>query len=340
MEKYDIEHDPLPAEKFIELVIKTLSQCKKITNIIDFDDMIYFPFIFNISIGKSDYIFIDEAQDMSFSQLILALSAAHQNSRVFIFLDDRQAIYGFRGVDIESVNSILDRLNPTKLALPISYRCPRKIVYLAQKLVPDIEVAPNAIDGEINHILQDELLKYVKVGDYIISRTNAPLVKNCLLLLKNKIPANIQGRDIGSNLLYFIKKSKAKTIEKFLEFLEKWKQSEIKRLTIEKKDLTICVDKSETLSALCEDCGSIKELKEKIEKLFDDVEDKDKVLLGTTHRLKGKESNNVFMLKWTYRPGEDLQENNLYYVALTRCKNKLYFVYKDNKYLQFDNKPT
>lgn len=334
--KYDIDYAPFEIDKFVSIIIQVLGLCKKKTNIIDFDDMIYFPFVYNINIGKWDVIFIDEAQDMSYSMLIMALSAARQDSRIFIFLDDRQAIYGFRGCDIESVNSILGKLNPTKLSLPISYRCPQNVVKLAQKIVPDIQVAPNAIEGNVEDILLEDILKKVKRGDYIISRTNAPLVKICLSLLRNNIPANIQGRDIGSNLIFFIKRSKAKTIDIFLEYLVKWRDAEIKRLTAEKKDLLICIDKAETLSSLCEDCLSIKDLKAKIERLFDDKDDKNIVLLGTTHKLKGMEADNVFLLRWTYRPCCDGQESNVYYVGITRAKKNLYLVYKDKKYIRND----
>lgn len=329
MDKYGIEYFPFTREDFANTVIKILGQCKKQTTIIDYDDMIYFPFVYGLSLGKYDYIMIDEAQDMSYSQLLLALSAVKENSRVFVFLDDRQAIYGFRGCDIESVRTILEKLNPTTLSLPISYRCPKLVVYEAQKIVPDIQAAPNAIDGKIEELKLDKLLNNVKGGDYIISRTNAPLIKLCLSLLKNGTPANIQGRDIGSNLSAFIKKSKAKTIDKFLEYVEEWKQKETKRLAAEKKDLTVCIDKAETLVNLCDGCKTIKDLKANIEKLFDEVEDKDKVLLGTTHRLKGKEADRVFMLTWTYRKGANEEENNLYYVCISRSKKELYMVRKN-----------
>ena len=330
MDKYDIDPSPFERDKFAQIIVKVLGLCKKQTNIIDFDDMIYLPFVYNISIGKWDYVFLDEAQDMSFSQLVMTLSAAKQDGRIFVFLDDRQAIYGFRGADIESVREILDKLKPTTLSLPISYRCPKSTIELAQRIVPDIQAAPNAIEGNVDDISPEEMLKCVQIGDYIISRTNAPLVKYCLALLKRSIPANIQGRDIGSNLQWFVKKSKAKTIEKFLEYLEKWKQSEIKRLTVERKDLGVCIDKAETLSNLCEGCFSIKDLKDNIAKLFNDVENNGKVLLGTTHRLKGKQSNNVFLLRWTYRPGASEQEDNCYYIGITRNLQKLYMVNKYN----------
>src|SRR5271157_1420714 len=56
MDKYSIECGILAREEFVKNVIKTLSECKKITSIVDFDDMIYFPFVYNLSIGKYDYI--------------------------------------------------------------------------------------------------------------------------------------------------------------------------------------------------------------------------------------------------------------------------------------------
>lgn len=330
MDKYGIECFPLEREEFAKTIIRVLGECKKQTIIIDYDDMIYFPFVYGLSIGKYDYIMIDEAQDMSYSQLLLALSAARENSRIFVFLDDRQAIFGFRGCDIDSVRIILDKLNPTKLSLPISYRCPKQVIYMAQELVPDIQAAPNAIDGTIEKIPLNDVLRKVKVGDYIISRTNAPLIKLCYSLLKMGIPANIQGRDVGSNLMAFIKKSKAKTIPKFVEYLAKWREQETQRLIAEKKDLTVCIDKTETLSNLCEGCATIKDLKNNIEKLFDDIEDeKGKVLLGSTHRLKGKEADRVFMLTWTYRKGSNEEESNLYYTAITRAKQSLFLVSKN-----------
>lgn len=329
IDKYDIECYPYEQEDYAHKIIKLLAACKKMTAIIDYNDMIYFPFVYGLNIGTYDYILIDEAQDLNYAQLCLALTAAHKHSRIFVFLDDWQAIFGFTGCDIQSVNAIIDRLEPTKLSLPISYRCPQKVIKLAQELVSDIQMAPNAIEGKIEALKYDQLLNKVKGGDYIISRTNAPLIRLCLNLLKMGVPANIQGRDIGSNLTAFIKKSKAKTIEQFISYLEKWKNNEIKRLAAEKKDITVCVDKAETLSNLCDGCDTIRDLQDNIEKLFDDVQDKDKVLLGTTHRLKGKETNRVFMLEWTYRKGTGAEEDRIYYVAITRAKRELYFV---NKY--------
>lgn len=184
----------------------------------------------------------------------------------------------------------------------------------------------------------DDLLKTVKPGDYVISRTNAPLIKHCMFLLKNGIPANILGRDVGANLHWFIKKSKAKNINKFIEYVNSWREIELKRLLSERRDPSATLDKAECLLNLCEGVLTIKDLKETIDSLFSDVSDNKKVLFGTTHKMKGKETDRVFMLADTYRygPGVEGEESNLYYVCITRARKALYIVRKPNKFAAYD----
>jgi DNA helicase-2/ATP-dependent DNA helicase PcrA len=162
-----------------------------------------------------------------------------------------------------------------------------------------------------------------------------------MALLKAGVPANIQGRDVGANLLYFIKKSKAKDIVAFTKYVNNWRETEIKRLVSEKKDPIACVDKAECLLNLCEGVTTIKDLKETIDKLFNDVDDNNKVMLSTTHKAKGLERDRVFVLLNTYRygPGVEGEEANLYYVAVTRSKSELYLVKKASKYADYDDKP-
>jgi superfamily I DNA/RNA helicase len=161
-----------------------------------------------------------------------------------------------------------------------------------------------------------------------------------MALLKANVPANIQGRDVGANLQYFIKKSKAKTINKFIEYVNNWREQEVERLMSEKKDTSAAIDKAECLLNLCEGTLTIKDLKETIDRLFDDVDDNKKVILSTTHKAKGLERDRVFILVNTYRygPGVIGEEANLWYVAVTRCIKELYLVRKQSKYTPFDNK--
>jgi hypothetical protein len=248
------------------------------------------------------------------------------------------SIYQFRGADSDAIPNFINKLKAKTLPLSLTYRCPKKVVKLAQEIVPDITAYDKSEEGEIVDIDYSEMLKQVKPGDFVLSRTNAPLIKYCLALLKLGVPANIQGRDIGANLLYFIKKSKAKTINGFIDYVNSWRDQEVKRLLSEKKSTDICVDKAECLLNLCEGTLTLQDLKETIEKLFNDVDDSAKVIFSTTHKAKGLERDNVFVLINTYRygPGITGEEANLYYVAITRAKKRLYLVSKPSKYAKYD----
>lgn len=340
IDNFGIDTFELSREQFIAYVIKTLAMCKAQKQVIDFDDMIWFPFVYRLNVGKFDVVFVDEAQDLNAAQVSMVLSACKSDGRIIAVGDPQQAIYLFRGADSEAINNFTKKLQAKILPLSVTYRCPQKVVKLAQEIVEDIICSENAKEGIVENILANELLKKVKPGDFILSRTNAPLIKYCMALLKAGVPANIQGRDIGANLLAFVKKSKAKTIVKFIEYVNAWQEQEIQRLLSEKKSTDVVLDKAECLLNLCEGTLTINDLKETIEKLFNDVDDNKKVILSTTHKAKGLERDRVFMLVNTYRygPGVVGEEANLYYVAVTRTKSELYLVRSESKYSKYDNK--
>lgn len=338
IDKFGIEIFDLTREKFIDHVLKTLAMAKKQKMVIDFDDMIWFPFVYRLNVGKFDVVFVDEAQDLNSAQIAMVMSAVKPGGRIIAVGDPAQSIYQFRGADSEAMPNFINKLKAKTLPLSVTYRCPKKVVKLAQEIVPDIEAHDKSPDGEVIELDIADLLKTVSPGDFILSRTNAPLIKHCMALLKSGVPANIQGRDVGANLLYFIKKSKAKTINSFINYVNEWKDQEVKRLLSEKKDTTTCMDKAECLLNLCEGTLTIKDLKETIDKLFKDGDDTKKVILSTTHKAKGLERDRVFVLVNTYRrTGGGGEEDNLWYVAITRSKKELYLVQKPSKYTKYDD---
>ena len=327
MDKFGIDVGDIDREDFIKLVCQCLKQCKNNKKVIDFNDMVWFCAVYNLSPGSYDRVFIDEAQDLNAAQIQLALSACKKDGRICAVGDNFQAIYAFAGADSESINNIQKRLNAKTLPLPISYRCATSIIKLAQELVPDIQPAPFAKEGSVSYIKEKELLTSVAPGDFILSRVNAPLIKYCLKLLKMKVPANIQGRDVGANLSYLIKKSKKKTVESFLIWLTKWGKEEIKRLQEKNRDATIVIDKIECLENLCEEAKTLDDVKDNIKELFVDGDDSKRVILSSVHKSKGLERARVFVLGWTLRESNQ-EECNIKYVAFTRAKESLFIVEK------------
>jgi superfamily I DNA/RNA helicase len=78
----------------------------------------------------------------------------------------------------------------------------------------------------------------------------------------------------------------------------------------------------------------LEEVRQKIDELFNDTDEKNIVILSTVHRAKGLEREDVFLLKWTFRAWFDKmhlldkpnEECNIAYVGATRSKNRLFVV--------------
>lgn len=321
-------------EYVIAMVLAVLDDCKKTPNVIDFDDMIWMPVVLNLSIKKHDRVFIDETQDLNKAQIELAIRSVKPTGRVLAVGDPHQAIYGFRGADFNAVPMIIEKLNATILPLSVTYRCAQSIVKEAQRFVPELEASPNAEEGQVTSIKFEDVFSKIKEGDFLISRTNAPLINLCLRFLKDGRRANILGRDIGASLSVLVKKMKAKSVVELVDRIEGWAIKEINSLLARKppRDTLPVEDKRDCIIALCEGANSVKEVLNRIEQLFSDTDERRIITLTSTHRSKGLERENVFLIKNTYMkyrknstPAQMQEEKNLYYVGVTRAKKNLYF---------------
>jgi DNA helicase-2/ATP-dependent DNA helicase PcrA len=250
--------------------------------------------------------------------------------------DENQALYSWRLADTSIIDEIKQHPKTKVLPLPISYRCPKVIIDLAKNWVPDITCPETAIEGEARDISLNELYKLAKPGCFILSRTNAPLIKICMALIRNGTKANIRGRDVGRQLQSLIKKSKKKQIPLFLKWLENWKDEEVARLREKNLNPENVLDRVECLTNLCDECSTLSEVSDKIGELFDDSDENNIVILSTVHRAKGLERDDVFLLRCTFRVWFDQmdlierpnEEANIAYVAATRAKKRLFIVKK------------
>jgi superfamily I DNA/RNA helicase len=278
-----------------------------------------------------ELVVIDEAQDMNLPQLIMARKACHEGGRVIVVGDDRQAIYGFRGAAQDGMNLMVKELNAVELSLTITYRCPKKVVALAAQLVPDYRAADAAPEGEISYMGSNALPKSVQVGDAILSRANAPLMPICLALLRAGVPARIEGREIGKQLLGIVRSLKAKTVPNFLFKLNAWGQKQrnrIKQSEHAEARIGVIDDQVAVLVAVAEGVSGVSEIEARISELFQDSNGfaKPAVVLSSVHKAKGLEWNKVHLLSKTFKPGAEGEEANIFYVALTRAKKSLVFV--------------
>ena len=311
--------------------------------IIDYSDMLYLPYVWDLQPQTFEWVFVDEAQDLSAAQLHLILKARAKGGRMLLVGDPLQAIYGFAGADCESFDRIKDTLQAQELPLSICYRCPVKVLELAKKIVPHMEAAPGAPDGRVETMRESKLPEVVKEGDLILCRLTAPLVSLCIELIAQRIPARVRGRDIGRMLTAIardVAQIRGFSFRRFSEFLEEYRSKRVAKLqqraNPEAQIESFC-DRVDGVKACYEtfECKTLEAFCLEIEGLFSD--DRPSVILSTVHRAKGLEEDRVFILYpdklplvWeNQQPWELTQEMNLKYVALTRGKAELIFVLKE-----------
>lgn len=312
----------------------------------DFVDMLYIPAVTDAPLPKADFIFIDECQDLNKAQQMILRKMMKSTSRFVAVGDPRQAIYGFAGADVESFNNLKALPDTIELQLSVNYRCGKAIVALAQKITPQLEAAPNTVEGVVDFKAS---LDQVLDGDMVLCRQNAPLVSACLSFIRDKRKAYVKGGDIGKQLINLIKKSKAKTIDEFEKYMSKQLESIFSRLSkkypylepgdiMEEPAYAVMADKKMVLEAIIdsEQLEAPEELIKWIELIFAD--EAAGVCFSSIHKSKGLENERVFIMcpellphPMAKKAWQIEQEKNLEYVAYTRAKTHLGLITTEKK---------
>ncbi len=310
------------------------------SGVIDFTDMLYLPHRLGLQPTRSDFVFVDEAQDLSAAGLLMALKACRRGGRMVFVGDERQAIQGFAGADSDSIDRIRRETGARDLPLSICYRCPSSHLDLARAIVPTIEDRPGAPLGEVRQARADELVDLMRPGALAVCRTNAPLVSHALKLIRSGLAARVRGRDIGHDLKQIVDavtKGYGAEWARFPVYLEAWArdQEELYSARTQAAALTDRLrDQVASLYAIIDgaQAKSLDDLKSWIDDLFAD--ESAAIWFSSVHRAKGLEAEDVYILheekmplRWEgQRPWQLAQEWNIRYVALTRAKQTLTFV--------------
>lgn len=316
--------------RMCELAWQVMEMARENDGCVDFDDMIWLPCVEHMQLPGWDVVFVDETQDLNACQLELAKKASRGSGKIIAVGDDRQAIYQFRGADAEAMPRMIEELNATVLPLSVTYRCAKSIVRMAQQIVPDLEAYEGAEEGETFSCTRGRAMREAQAGDFILSRTNAPIMSMCLKFLKRGVRARIQGRDVGKSIMTLVRKSKMDDVPGLCEYLVTYRNNELNRLTAaggDERAIDALYDKVDTIIALTEGLTTTSELEGRINRLFADSGD-GQIMLSSVHKAKGLESERVWTLADTFRGGKT-EEDNIKYVAITRAKKQLASVYKD-----------
>jgi superfamily I DNA/RNA helicase len=299
------------------------------TPTIDFDDQIYMSTLFGGSFTRFSVILVDEAQDLSPLQHHMVRRSLASGGRVISVGDRRQAIYGFRGADSSSMDSLAAMFPGEFLPLTMSFRCPQTVVLEAQKVAPEIRPWPGADLGTV-----DTLPKWrpasIESRSVVLCRTNAPLLKVAWEILASGRGVSVLGTDIGKGLIRLIDKLSPTSMPtiSFLSVLDAWAAGEIAaRPNVEAK----ISDKVESIRALSGQCATTDDLKSLINRLFSDQTSM--ITLSSIHKSKGLEWPHVWFLdSWRIpspfarQPWEREQELNAKYVGITRAQSALTYI--------------
>lgn len=317
-------------------------------DIIDFDDMILAPIIHNARIWQNDWLLVDEAQDTNPARRELAKRMLKPSGRAVFVGDPAQAIYGFTGADNDSLDIIRREFNCQDLPLTVTYRCPKRVVDLAQTWVKHITAADSAPEGSVTEITADQFSQLppemLTNQAAMLCRTTAPLVSQAYSIIRRGIPCHVEGKAIGSGLIHLISKWKTGSIDVLQKKMNDYAEKEVKKFMEKKqeKKAEALVDKIEcinTIISVLPADATVNDLKDHIRKLFGDTPDGQVpkcFTLSTVHKSKGREWPTVYLYdrrglmpsRFARQEWQQEQERNLMYVAVTRAMSNLVEVVK------------
>jgi len=147
---FQIKHENTYDEKYSQelsdyLIYKDYEDTLKQRNMIDFDDMLLKTYVMltdphNKNIADNirssiSHILVDEAQDLNIIQHKLIDVLSGGNKAVTLVLDDWQAIYRFRNVEIQSIFDFKDKYQAEIIKLEQNYRSTKHIVESGNRLI-------------------------------------------------------------------------------------------------------------------------------------------------------------------------------------------------------------
>lgn len=342
-----------------EALLEDIEQARK--GKISFDDQVYCPTVLGGQYARYPVSFWDEVQDMNPLNHRQMLLSTTPDGRMVMVGDRRQAIYGFRGADHNSMDNARQlRKQWRDRKLTMTFRCPKVVVARQQHHFPGyrafhmnaeglfLPLKPPADDvGSWNGWSFRDLEAALPEGPNgsgtiaVLCRNNAPIMSLAFKLIRGGVGCQVLGRDIGKGLQALLKKicpDDATGAEEVMRSICAWKEREIGLAEANDKPEKVAGidDKAESLIACLEGSGArtSSELRIVIGQLFDKTGGR--VVLSTIHRAKGMEWTVVLHLDPWRLPskfarkaaaeGDDrqlIQEWNLKYVAETRTKHTL-----------------
>jgi superfamily I DNA/RNA helicase len=207
--------------------------------------------------------------------------------------------------------------------------------------VPHIEAAPTAVDGKVADTTVERMLAEARPGDLVLARLNAPLLRTCFQFLGKGKAAFVRGSDVARLLcdaIAAVGEMPGFRFERFDEFASDFGKAMSSRLSPD--DDRRRAEVSDLVASMREcrrqiPARSIHELCQAVQKLFGDDPKSNAICLSTIHKAKGNEADRVWIIEPESLPlvtprqtqQQFEEELRIKYVAITRARRELHFVF-------------
>lgn len=293
---------------------------------LDFDDQIFMPTCFQGQFPSYPLVLVDEAQDLSALNHAMLRKLVRPGKRVIAVGDECQSIYGFRGAHQNSMDLLRSTFDMRPLSLTVSFRCPISVVREARARAPMMQWPTWAKEGRVRK-MEEWDVDDIPDDCTILCRNNAPLFSMAIALLRAGRYPELVGNDIGKGLLKILEKQGKSTLpkEQLLVGLEAWRDERQAKAKDDEgkakiRDQWLClVVFADQGSTLGDAIAYAKHL----------LAVAGPVKMMTVHKAKGLEWPDVFILD-EHLIRDSQQDRNLRYVAQTRSKENLTYVYSAN----------
>jgi len=327
---------------------------KKENNYIDYADMLYNAY--NQYDLNTKVLIVDEAQDLSLLQWKIVYDWALNIPIVIIAGDDDQSIFEWAGARLNGMQEFEHAFNCERVVLNKSYRLPVDVFKKSQNLIQKLEnrvfkdFKPTDKQGTINYYNNVLSVKNINYNDDILILYRNHFFRSQIesQLIKLGLPYKIDGKHIGYcdipefralKIFLSLKNEKLKSYdltEKQTNVMTKFFYSKYKKLDI---NTTLLHDWETVFNFEYKKKKYLKSLL----KLNKDLKFNYTIKLNTIHGAKGKEAERVIVInslgnKFSrFSKQKKETEIRVFYVALTRTKNRLDIVNGDNSFRLISN---
>jgi superfamily I DNA/RNA helicase len=344
--RFGIEINDSVKHEVYSIVPKVLTESLRNHDSHDYGDMIWKTVTLGAFSKPYDTLVVDEAQDMNPIRRRFALA---MGKRLIVVGDPHQAIYAWNGADGNSMDLFAEALKERSdgrgvenFPLTVTRRCGKLIVENARKWVPEFKYHESNPEGRVHTWSQfdamgwkKELEKLATKSNMVLCRNNAPLLSLAMACIRNNIPAQISGKEIGASLANFVNSLRARDMGDLATKLGRWEDKERLRISNKRWGSEALLEALNDKVKCIEVMMKTKSTPDKVAQGFRDIftEDGRGVRLSTIHKAKGLEADIIHHYRSDLCPHPKImmkdpahQEHNLAWVADTRAIHELCYV--------------